>query len=135
MLLSWFHTIPKIYSNMQWYLSKWDIPIFWRQMPTNMYILRRPIVLSFCHPQCWEIYQHEGTIWCCVFVWWCLTLLSTIFQLYFGGQYWWSKPEYPEKTSDLSQVTDKLYHTLLCWIHLASDRTHNISGDMHWLHR
>jgi len=61
--------------------------------------------------------------------------LSTIFQLYFGGQFYWRmKPEKPEKTTDLPQITDKLFsHNVVSSTpRLSGVRTHNVSDDMHW---
>ena len=57
---------------------------------------------------------------------WCLTPLSTIFQLYRGSQ----------KTTDLPQVTDELDHIMLYRVLLAwtGFQTDNVNGDRHCIH-
>jgi hypothetical protein len=43
------------------------------------------------------------------------------------------KPEYPEKSNDVSQVSDKMYSIILYRVHLVTSgiRTHNFIGDRH----
>jgi len=57
----------------------------------------------------------------------CFMVFNTTFNnisVYRGGQfYWWRKPEYPEKTTDIM-----LYHQ-------SGIRTRSVSGDRYWLHR
>jgi hypothetical protein len=61
-----------------------------------------------------ELYSHEQ-LWGLGL--WCLTSLSTIFQLYRGGQFW------PEENMELPLYTDKLYHIILYRVHLSMSRS------------
>jgi hypothetical protein len=70
----------------------------------------------------WEVTRSNG-----LFIWlvclWCLTPLSTTFQLHGGGQY-------PKKSTDLSQVIDRIYQIMLYRVYLAMNgvQTHNFSS-------
>ena len=71
-------------------------------------------------------------LWRVMELWlWCLTPLTTIFQLYRGGQYYWwrNRRKLP--------ICRNLFHIMLYRVHISVNRvrTYNVGGDRHWLHR
>ena len=72
--------------------------------------------------------------------WGTATIIASLLQvsgrLGVMGISWWSV-SLAEKTTDLSEVTDKIYHIMLYQVHfiMSGIQTHNASGDRYWLHR
>jgi hypothetical protein len=123
-LLSW---LIKLFSEWFWYCNKLIVLIIGQLSFLSLVL---PWYL-FCF-----VIVSLPFIWFGCLVLWCLTPLSTIFQLYRGGQfYWWRKPEKPAENH---QPTTSHWQTLslnVAHLALSGIRTHNINGDRHRLHR
>ena len=67
---------------------------------------------------------------------WCLTPLSTIFQLHCGDQfYWWKKTGIPgENHPPATSHWQILSHNVVsCKPHLDGNLIYKVNGDRHWL--
>ena len=105
-----------------------------------MFFFKLNVENNFQKKSFFVIFMEIQNLIVCIGLWlWCLTPLSTIFQLYLT---WWSvlfmeETGVPRETHwPAESHCQTLSHNVeICTPHLSGVRTHNFKGDRNWLHR